>query len=68
MMEGAMDSGTTVRTSGINLSITSSLMEKRLENSRERFSVNRFATRKDKWMLVHNCSGSPGVSPRVDGR
>jgi hypothetical protein len=63
-----MDLGITVRTSGINLSITFSLMERCLENSRERFSVNRFATRKDKRVLAHNCSGSPGVSPRVDGR
>ena len=61
-MEGAVDPGTTVRTSGINTSITFSLMEKYLENSRERFSVNRFATRKDKRVLAHNCSGSPGVS------
>ena len=68
MMEGAMDPGTTVRTSGTNLSITFSLMDKCLENSRERFSVNRFATRKDEWVFAHNCSGSPGVPTRMDGR
>jgi hypothetical protein len=43
-------------------------MEKPSENSIDRFYVNCFAMRKDEWMLAYNCSVSPGVSPRVEGR
>ena len=60
-----MDPGTTVRTSRIDLPNTFSPIEKPLENSRERLCVNCFAKRKDRWMFTHNCSVSPGVSPRV---